>query len=107
MTQNIKKTMKKKDVDIYETLVFSWIMMGMSKEWNELEKAKKARELLKGLKKEWLALHDQSLRKNEKQIIIKELSYWASFFEDKSMNALTPSERLRERIDDLLEKEEK
>lgn len=34
--------------------------------------------------------------------VIKELRYWSEFFKDSSMNAMTPSERLENRID-LLE----
>ena len=37
----------------------------------------------------------------QENAVIRELSQWASFFDDPSMNAMTPSERLRERIEKL------
>jgi len=33
--------------------------------------------------------------------VARELSYWTTFFDDPKMNAMTPSERLRERIKNL------
>lgn len=41
--------------DFYEVIVFGWIIQGMPSDWNEFKKAKNARKLLKGLKKEWVA----------------------------------------------------
>ena len=43
---------------------------------------------------ELLALIEQKTQ----QAVTTELSHWASFFEDPSMNAMPPSERLRRRI---------
>lgn len=36
--------------------------------------------------------------------LIEELEYWAKFFEDDSMTSLTPSKRLRQRIEQLQKK---
>jgi len=41
------------------------------------------------------------IRNIQENAVIRELSHWASFFDDPLMNAMTPSERLRERIEKL------
>ena len=42
--------------------------------------------------------------RSKTEALIQELSYWAEFLEDPSMNAMTPSERLRKRVRQLQDK---
>lgn len=54
-----------------------------------------------------LFVDDKELEELKKKLVseavIAELEHWARFFEDPSMNAMTPSERLRQRIEKLEE----
>ncbi len=48
-----------------------------------------------------LQSRNQAVQEAEKRIKVKTLRFWADFFEDPSMNAMTPSERLRSEADRL------
>lgn len=46
-------------------------------------------------------IHESQVEQEKLKAQIKELAHWSDFFEDSSMNALTPSERLSKRIKQL------
>lgn len=93
--------LKEQIISIYSELVLE--VTDGTGDYKSFQRSPSSEEAAGRLEDAMLALFTSQLKEAELKGRIKEASHWADFFEDPSMNALTPSERLYKRTNQLQE----